>query len=367
MARNFFTPINLNQLEIQNARLHNLAAAPTTPVKGQVYYDTTTDASYVWNGTLWRSLDATKLVGVIPNGALATNPLDRANHTGQQAAATISDLDSTIKAYRLDQFSAPTSDVSFGGKQIVNLGAPTVAGNAAEYSWVLGQIQSAAAGITSRPPVRVLANSNIALTGFQTIDGVTLTTGDRVLAIAQTAGAQNGVYTVAAGTWSRAVSEDMASEVSAGAMWLVTEGTSNAGTQWREATTGPIVLGTTSLSIVQFGASAGYGAGNGLTLSGNNLTVLAAPGGGISVSAAGVSVDTAVVPRKFSANVGDGSATSIVITHNLGTQDVHIQVRQGSSPFGVVECDMSATTTNTVTLAFAVAPTSGQYRVVVIG
>lgn len=67
---------------------------------------------------------------------------------------------------------------------------------------------------------------------------------------------------------------------------------------------------------------------------------------------------------RFAVDVGDGSTTSIVITHNLGTLDVIIQVYVKGTTGALVECDIQHTTTNTATLVFAVAPTSAQYRAI---
>lgn len=70
---------------------------------------------------------------------------------------------------------------------------------------------------------------------------------------------------------------------------------------------------------------------------------------------------------KYAADVGDGSSTEIVVTHNLGTRDVDVILKRNSAPYDEVECDWGATTTNTVTLGFTVAPTTDQFRVTVIG
>lgn len=71
-------------------------------------------------------------------------------------------------------------------------------------------------------------------------------------------------------------------------------------------------------------------------------------------------------PRKYAAAIA-GTTTSEVITHNLGTKDVTVQLIRVASPYDHVEADIESTTTNTVTLRFGSAPTAGQYRVVVIG
>ena len=67
---------------------------------------------------------------------LATDPLARANHTGTQTASTISDLATTVKAYRLDEFAAPTSSVSFNSQKITGLGTPTTSTDAATKGYI---------------------------------------------------------------------------------------------------------------------------------------------------------------------------------------------------------------------------------------
>lgn len=71
--------------------------------------------------------------------------------------------------------------------------------------------------------------------------------------------------------------------------------------------------------------------------------------------------------RKFSVLIGDGTATSIAVTHNLGNTSVVAQVSRVASPFDVIECEMVITSANVTTFNFNTAPTSGQYRVTIIG
>jgi len=66
--------------------------------------------------------------------------------------------------------------------------------------------------------------------------------------------------------------------------------------------------------------------------------------------------------QSYSANVGDGSAVNIVLTHNLNTRDVHVTLRSNSTPWAEVTVVNEATSVNTVTLRFVTAPTAAQYR-----
>lgn len=358
MAQKFLTSIDLNKNELQNARLQNLGTAPAAPVPGQAYYDTTNNATYVWNGTAWIAADASKVPnGAIPLAKLAADPLARSGHTGTQVAATISDFDTQVRTSRLDQLAAPASAVPMNSQKITGLAAPTAAGDAATK----GYVDDAVAGLAWKDAVRAASTANLTLSATQTVDGVALAVGERVLVKAQTTASQNGLWVVASGAWTRATDADIESEL-LGAAVMVQEG-GQAGTQWVLTTDAPITVGTTALAFSQFGGGSVYTAGNGLTLSGNDFNVGA--GAGIIVTPDAVTIDTAVVARKYSASFGDGAQTAYTITHNLGTQDVTVSVRQ-TADNAVVICDVLAATTNTVTITTATAPATNALRATVI-
>lgn len=327
MARKFLVAIDLSKNEIQNAVAQVLGAAPSSPVAGQFYYDSST-GSLTWrNATGW------------------VNPLARSGHTGTQTASTISDFDTQVRTSRLDQMSAPTTSVSMNSQKITGLATPTSATDAATKAYV----DSAVNGTDWKNSVRAATTANITLSGTQTVDGVALVANDRVLVKDQSTGSQNGIYVVAAGDWTRATDADENAEVTAGLAVMVTEGTTNADTQWRLTTNDAIAIDTTALNFTQIGAGSSYTQGTGVSITGNVI-----------------SVDTAVVARKFAQSIGDGSATSISITHGLGTTDIQVQVFEIATG-ATVECDVTRTSTTQVTLGFAAAPTSNQYRVVVQG
>lgn len=353
--------LDLNKNELQNARVQNLASAPSTPVAGQIYHDTVNLTPYFWNGSAWIPVDATKRTG-IPLANLATDPLARANHTGTQLAATISDFNTAVRTNRLDQMAAPTADFSAGGFKITNVATPVSGTDAANKQFVEDKV----AGMSWKDEVRVATTANGALaTAYangQVVDGVTLVTGDRILIKDQTTATENGIYTVnASGAPTRATDADSAGEIN-GAAVFVGNGTTNQGTRWVCNTTGTITLGSTALTFAQFGGGATYTAGNGLTLSGNDFNVGA--GTGISVAADAVAIDTAVVVRKYATSFGDGSATSYVITHNLNTKDVTVSFRQNADDVAV-QVDWTATSANTITVSCAVAPAASALRVTV--
>ncbi len=251
---------------------------------------------------------------------------------------------------------------------ITNVPTPSLGHEATNKDYVDNAIR----GLDWKQSVRVASTGNVTVSnpGTSTFDGVTLTTGDRILLKDQTTGSQNGIYTFATSSTAlvRAIDADSSSEVTGGMAVTVTEGTVNADRVYILTTNDAITLGTTSLAFTQLGGGSGttYTAGNGLTESPAG-TFNVGSGTGITVAADSISIDTTVVPRKYSANVGNGSSTSIAVTHSLGSRDVIVEVYEAASPYDMVLCDVTHTDTNTVTLGFATAPTSAQYRVVVIG
>jgi phage-related tail fiber protein len=100
----------------------------------------------------------------------------------------------------------------------------------------------------AKASVRAVATANITLSGAQTVDGVALVAGDRVLVAGQTTASQNGIYVV--GTpWVRADDADAAAEVTAGLMVPVAEGSTYADTLWQLTTNDPISVGSSALAF----------------------------------------------------------------------------------------------------------------------
>lgn len=249
-------------------------------------------------------------------------------------------------------------------KKVVNLADPSAATDAVNKQF----LDAAIRGLDWKPEVVAASTATVTLaTPGTTLDGVTLVANDRVLLKDQTAPAENGIYvwTASGSALTRALDADSATELS-GSTVTVQRGTVNADRVYRVTADDPITLGTTAITWVQVGAgSAPYTAGNGLTLTGQDINIVPAASGGITVAADSISVDTAIVVRKFAASIGNGALTTIVTAHGLGTADITVLVKDTSTG-EVVYPDITVDATN-VTTVWTVAPTTNQYRVVAHG
>lgn len=221
------------------------------------------------------------------NGQNASHYLDRANHSGTQAASTITDLATVVKAYRLDEFGVPTSAVSLNSQKITNLATPEDSTDAANKAYV----DSISAGIDFKESVIVATTEDISLEDEQTIDGVELVEGDRVLVWQQENPEENGIYVVVDGDlWLRA-SDAVTGALTSGAWVYVEDGTLYGGYKFVLATNDPITVGTTELDWVIYGAGEILVAGDGLDKTGDTFSVLGTANR-ISVSETGVDIDS---------------------------------------------------------------------------
>lgn len=119
----------------------------------------------------------------------------------------------------------------------------------ATRSYVDISVAAALARLDSKDSVLVATTANIALNGLQTIDGVVLTAGARVLVKDQVTASENGIYVAAAGAWSLAADADSSTDVSPGMTVPVEQGTNYADTIWELTTNAPITVGTTALAF----------------------------------------------------------------------------------------------------------------------
>jgi hypothetical protein len=173
--------------------------------------------------------------------------------------------------------------IAMGTNKITGLGTPTDSTDAATK----GYVDTAVVGIDWKASVRAATTSDLDIStdleNGDAVDGVTLTTGDRVLVKNQSTGSQNGIYIVSAsGAASRSTDADSGTEVTANFAVFVEEGTVNADSGFTLTNNGAITIGTTALVFTQFTGLGQVTAGDGLTKTGNTLNVAA--GTGISIT-----------------------------------------------------------------------------------
>ncbi|MFZ4400906.1 MAG: hypothetical protein ACOYO1_12795 [Bacteroidales bacterium] len=320
MAKQVKTSLDFNKNEIQNVVVQKLAAAPSTPVSGLIYYDTVLNCFRYYNGTAWISCKATPDVSSVGSGLEIYKGVNAGvmQFRSVEAGADGS-IDCVLKAdtntlvisvnpmhimhddlggyafthghMAIDAHINSTSNPHSVTKAQVGLGNVTndaqlkaadldtdatlnansdtkIASQKATRSYVDNKVS----GVTWKESVRAATTANITLSGTQTIDGVVLVAGDRVLVKNQSTASGNGIYIVAAGSWARATDNDTATKM-VNATVMVQDGTTQADTQWTCNTNAPITIGTTSLSFVQMSGAGTYAAGDGITLSGNSFAV----------------------------------------------------------------------------------------------
>lgn len=240
----------------------------------------------------------------------------------------------------------------------------------ATQSAVVSYVNNAVQGVQWKAPVRaattVAGTLASSFANGSIIDGVTLVTGDRILLMGQANGYDNGIYTVnATGVPTRANDAITGAEVK-GLVVAVLEGTSNTDAAFINTNTGTApTLGTTTLTFTNFVTSNVPLATTSIAGKVILSTVTLAEAKADSAKAL-VASNLVNFPIKRTSTIGDGSTTAYVISHNLGTQDVTVSVRDASSN-NIVYTDVSVTSTNSITVTFSAAPASGAYKVVIIG
>jgi hypothetical protein len=166
-----------------------------------------------------------------------------------------------------------TGAIAMGTSKITGLGTPTDSADAATKAYV----DAVTEGLHIHPSVVAATTANVALStaleNGDTLDGVTLATGNRVLVKNQTTQSENGIYVVAAsGQPTRATDFDTASEVDSGDFVFVSSGTINGGTGWVQVNQ-PATIGTDAIAFSQFSGAGTYSAGTGLTLTGTAFSI----------------------------------------------------------------------------------------------
>ena len=221
----------------------------------------------------------------------------------------ISDFDTGVRTNRLNEMTAPNGAVSFASQKITNLADPTADADAANKGYVDGVAQ----GLDIKESCQAATTANItiatALNNGDTLDGVTLSTNDRVLVKNQNTASENGIYKVGA---SPARVDDLASGADAsGAFTFVESGTVNGDNAFVcSSDKGSAVVGTNNLTFVQFSGAGQVIAGNGLDKSGNTLSVDLKANGGLVIESTEIAVDLGASSITGTLAVSDGGTGS---------------------------------------------------------
>ena len=400
MARLFVTDINLNKNELQNARIQGLASAPTGAVNGQIYYDTSNNTMYYYNGLAspngpWVAMNASQEVIQDVIGASVEGGVGLTRTYVDSTGITTIDLDNTavtagsygsgteIPTFTVDAQGRLTAASTVSVATNLSIAADT--GTTDTVSLLTDTLTiSGGEGIdtavtnntitisgedatTSNKGIASFADADFTVTtGAVTIKNVDLgtqTTGNYIATIAGTA---NEIEVTGSGSETAAVTIGLPNDVTI---------SNNLNVGGNLNVTGTInSVNTTQVNIVD----------NVINLN-TDFTGDPTVDAGIRVergNSADVQLRWAETPdqwevtndgtnyhaitRKFTQVVGDGSLTQIPVTHNLGSRTVVVNVYD-SATYDTVECDVVRTSTTVVTLGFTVAPASGAYTVVIVG
>lgn len=310
----------LTSSNVTSTELSQLSGV-TGPIQTQLNNNATAISDHIAD-----AIDAhdASAISNIPSGNLAATDVQSALNELQSDIDTRA-LDADV--IKKDGSVAFTGDQSMGGNQLTNVGAPIASSDAATKQYV----DNVAEGLKPKTAARVASTGNLALSGPQTIDGISAIAGDRVLVKDQTLPEQNGIYIVAAGAWSRSTDFDSLTPIDEvnGAMVAVQEGTVNAGKVYVQS--GLVaVLGTDPINFIFFNSSASLVGGDGITVSGSNISVdhdgegltfvatqlaLELDGSTLEKSVSGLKLsDTAVTPGTF----GSASETVTIAVDQQG-------------------------------------------------
>ncbi len=291
------------------------SSAPTSLENAEIAFAEGNEIGYIGVGTGGSGGSATTINKAFGKGAFwdkdtvrVANSVLSGPTTGSDAAPTfralvaadipslahtkISDFDAGVRVNRLDQMAAPSASVSLNSQTITNLSDPVNASDAATKSFV----EATAQGLDVKDSCVAATTANItistALNNGDTLDGVSLSTNDRVLVKNQSTASENGIYVVGS---SPARAADLAAGAdAAGFFTFVEQGTVNADNGFVcTSNKGSAVVGTNNLTIAQFSGAGQVTAGDGLDKSGNTLSVDLKANGGLVIESTEIAIDLA--------------------------------------------------------------------------
>ena len=397
MAMLFVTNLDLGKNELQNARVQNLGSAPSSPVEGQIYYDTGDDTIYFRNASAWVDIGGpgditavvagTGLTGGATSGSatltLANTAVTAAGYGSATQVGTFTvDAQGRLTAAANATIAVASTAVTDFTEAVQDVAGALVAGTANEVNVAY---DDAAGTLTIGQPDDVTIGGILTVTGNLVVNGTTTTVNSTTMSV------DDPIVTLGGDTApssddnkDRGVEFRYHTGSAAKVGYFGYDDSTGYFTYIPDATNTSEVFsgtqGTISALAYNIGANAVLsGTTLGSTIVTSSLTAVGTIATGtweatdVAVAHGGTGASTAAAARtnlgattKVTGTIGDGNATAIAVTHSLGTDDVLVEVYDASSKETVI-CDVDRTSTNAVTLTFASAPASNAYKVVIIG
>jgi len=253
---------------------------------------------------------------------------------------------SDISNHSLDELQDAAANIGMGSNRITNLGAPVDPTDAANKAYV----DAARTGLDVKASVLAATDgSNIALDGTVTsLDGVSLSDGDRVLVKDQSTASENGIYVVDSGGWTRAEDANSDTEVTPGMFTFVEEGTENADSGWVLTTDAPITVDTTGLDFALFSVAGTILAGDGLSKTGDVLNVNVDTTT-IEINADTLRIASGAAGAGLSGGSGSALAVNVASTGGLEISSDNLQIKIDGAVSGLT------TTSSGLALTSAIA------------
>lgn len=384
------TNLDLAKNQLLNARVQNLATAPTSPVKGQLYFNTASGRLFVYNGSEWIGCDAlgasmtgADIVAAI-NSSTAIIDLDNLpeavgsavddSHTHSNKAIldnTSASFTTTLKS-KLDgiesganNYTHPSGDgnLHVPATGTTNNGKVLTAGSSAgSVSWqtpavawsnVSGKPSSTPSNIDDAVSKRHEQNTDTGTTSNTfTIgqSGVKVKNGGGELQVRNNTDTDYADLRVKNLTVEGTTTTINSNEVNIGDNILLLNSDVEAMAQNDDG------------GIIVKRLDSGGARKDAELIFDNSLGKWVTTGGAVTGE-----LVTAPIANKVTAKLGDGTKTSFVVTHNLKTRDLVVTIRENASPYAQVITDVEFTTEDTITVKFAVAPTNEQYSITIVG
>lgn len=427
MARKYAVSLDLNKNELLNARIQNLGSAPSNPVTGQIYYNNVANVLYFYNGVEWipasgsteviQDVIASTVVG--GTGLTATYSDAAGTHTiklndtsvtagsygsatkiptftvdaqgrltaaGEQDVATNLSIAGDTGTDTVDLLT-DTLTVSGGEGIDVSVTDNTITVSAEDATYTNKGVASfsstdftvtAGAVSLNKDPVITLSGDVSGSATMTNLGDVTITTTVQPNSVELGVDTTGNYVATIAGTANEIQVTGSGSETSAVTIGLPdnVEITGNLQVGGNLNVIGTVnSVNTTQINIED----------NKVKLN-SNATGAPSADAGILVER-GEEPDAEIlwnetsdvwqigqvggnyhnIARKYATTIGDGEATSYVVTHNLATKDVTVQIFETNADYNQIEADVQHTSDSSVTVKFALAPTAGEYRVVIVG